>query len=227
MSTTDPSGDDQRDYEPRAQMVAQYLREQIFEGLIKPGTPVRQEAVAKDLGVSRIPVREALALLEREGLVTIRPHSGAKVAVLDFDECMELYKIRERVEPLALSESIGLLTKDELKRVCALADQAEAVTGDYVAWIEADRRFHVSCVARDHLPHLTRLVEGFWNTTQQYRRILVKQFEPEDFTIFQCDHRLIVEALKSQNRRGAEDIMRLHIERARLRIAALREEFDR
>jgi DNA-binding GntR family transcriptional regulator len=208
-------------------MVAQHLREQIIEGRMSPGSPVRQEAVAKDLGVSRIPVREALALLEREGLVTIRPHSGARVAVLDFDECMELYKIRERVEPLALSESIGLLTEEDLSRVRELAAHAESVADDYVAWIEADRRFHVACVASNHLPHLTRLVEGFWNTTQQYRRILVRQFTPEDFDLYQCEHRLIVEALRTQNHRGAEDVMRLHIERARLRIAALREEFDR
>lgn len=214
-------------YEPFAEIVVRHLREQIYEGLLNPGSAIRQEAVAKELGVSRIPVREALRKLEAEGLVTIRPHSGARVAVLDFEECIEIYKIRERLEPLAFSESVGLLTEEQLAATTELADHLETLTFDARAWVEVDRRFHIACYAGASGSRVVQMVADFWGSTQQYRRILVGAFTRSDFDVYQCDHRLMVDALYSENRRAGEEVARLHIERARLRLASLRQLFDR
>src|SRR5918998_2890875 len=95
-------GRDQEGYKPRSEDVLSWLREAIHDGRLKPGEPVRQEAIAHELGVSRIPVREALRRLESEGLVVARPHASARVARLDFEEYEEIYKMRERLQPLAL-----------------------------------------------------------------------------------------------------------------------------
>jgi DNA-binding GntR family transcriptional regulator len=132
-------------YQPLAAQVTQQLREAIVDGRLKPGAPIRQEAVAREFGTSRIPVREALSQLENEGLVTIVPHCGARVATLDFDECLEIYKIRERIEPLAFAESVGRLTDDQLRRLDGLAAEIEASQGQQKAWIDIDRRFHLGC----------------------------------------------------------------------------------
>ena len=76
---------DEATYRPLAVLVTKELRDAILDGRLKPGMPIRQEAIARIHGTSRIPVREALRQLEAEGLVTIRPHSSARVATLDFE----------------------------------------------------------------------------------------------------------------------------------------------
>lgn len=214
-------------YKPMAEAVVRHIREAIFDGRLAHGAPLRQESIARDLGVSRIPVREALRQLEMEGLVTIRPHSGARVAILDFAECIEVYKIRERIEPLAFGESVGHLDDEQLEAIRRLAARIEQLSDDSEAWIEADRQFHLAVYAGAGMPRLVKTVIGYWNSTQQYRRILLSTFTPHDFGVFQCDHQLMVDALETHNRRAGEDLMRVHIERARLRLADRRELFDR
>jgi DNA-binding GntR family transcriptional regulator len=224
-SGTEPDSRDGAGYEPRAQDVARRLREAIYEGRLKPGQPVRQEAVAEELGVSRIPVREALRQLEAEGLVVLRPHSGARVATLDFAECEEIYKIRERLEPLALSESIVHITEEQAEQAAALALELQQTRNDPVAYLECDRRLHLACYAGVATPRLLRMIVGFWNTTQQYRRILLTTFGDEDFDVLDSEHLLIVNSLMTGNARMGEDLMRAHIERSRMRLAHHRELF--
>ncbi len=212
---------------PLAQMVAQELRREIFEGALSPGAPVRQAAVAERLGVSRLPVREALRLLETEGLVVQRPNSGARVAILDFDECLEIYRIRERLEPLAFAESVGRLDADQLATVSSTFERLGELQRDPAAWLTCDREFHLACYAGVRTPRLIQMIQGFWNTTQQYRRILLQTFDAMDFEVVDAEHRLMVDALYSENARAGEEIMRSAMERSRLRLARHRELFDR
>jgi DNA-binding GntR family transcriptional regulator len=209
------------------QVVAERLRAAILEGELAPGQPIRQEAVARDLGISRLPVREALRQLESEGLVVIRPNSGARVAVLDFDEYVEIYTIRERLEPLALSESIVRMTDEQQQEAARIAAETEQLTDDPMAWLDADRRFHLACYAGLPTPRLLHMIQGFWNTTQHYRRILLTTFTDEDFACYHAEHRLIVNAVLTGNTRAGEDLIRVHIERPRLRLSTHRELFDR
>jgi DNA-binding GntR family transcriptional regulator len=206
--------------------VARRLREAIHEGRLKPGQRVGQEAIAEDFGVGRMPVREALRRLEAEGLVVIRAHSGARVATLDFGECEEIYKMRERLEPLALAESIERITPEQIKTAEGLAAELTKIRNDPAAFIDCDRRLHIACYAGVATPRLLRTIEGFWNTTQQYRRVLLTLFTPEDYAAQDAEHFLIVDSLKTRNVRFGEDIIRAHIERSRLRLAANRELFD-
>jgi DNA-binding GntR family transcriptional regulator len=206
--------------------VARYLRDAIFDGRLKPGEPVRQEAVAQELEVSRIPVREALRQLETEGLVTIRPNSGARVAVLDFDECVEIYKIRERLEPLAFAERIGRLDEQELEEVSDLAKRLEGMAHDPPAWLQGDRRLHLACYGGDAEGRLTSMIIGFWNTTQHYRRVLLTTFTDYDFQIAHGEHALMVDALRNGDTRIGEEQLRNALERSRRRLTRHRELFD-
>jgi DNA-binding GntR family transcriptional regulator len=217
---SEQAGEPEGGYQPRARDVARHLREAIFDGRLKGGQPVRQEAVALELGVSRIPVREALRQLEAEGLVVIRPHSGARVAKLDYEECEEIYRIRERLEPLALSESMRRISDEQL------AGELETLRGDPKAWLDGDRRLHVACYAGVPSPRLLETIVGYWNSTQQYRRVLLTTFSEQDYELAHAEHRLIIDALGSGNARAGEDLMRLHIERSRLRLARNRTLFD-
>jgi DNA-binding GntR family transcriptional regulator len=206
-------------YVPRAEDVAQFVREAIYAGRYKAGQPIRQEAVARDLGVSRTPVREALRLLEAEGLVVSRPHSGARVSWLDSEECEESFKIRERLEPLALAESVGRLTPDQLAEADRRARAMEALRGDQAGWIEADRAFHLACYAGLESARIRQMILDFWETTYKYDALLLTLYTERDYVLQESEHRLIMDALETGNARAGEALVRGQIERARLMLA--------
>jgi DNA-binding GntR family transcriptional regulator len=147
------------------------------------------------------------------------------VATLDFAECEEIYKIRERLEPLALSESIAHITDEQVKHAATLARELQAARHDPVGYLECDRRLHLACYVGVTTPRLLRMIVGFWNTTQQYRRILISTFDNDDYDVQDSEHRLIVDTLATRNARSGEDLMRAHIERSRLRLAQHQELF--
>src|SRR5579862_4151245 len=103
--------------------IADALRTAILDGSYRPGMRIRQEDIAARSGASRIPVREALRMLQAEGLVTLVANSGAWVARLTLAECAELYQVRERLEPLLLRASLPGLDGAALGRMAALAGQ--------------------------------------------------------------------------------------------------------
>jgi DNA-binding GntR family transcriptional regulator len=212
-------------YEPLASRVAQHLRAAILAGSLPPGEPIRQEAVARELGISRIPVREALRELEVEGLVTIVPHSGARVATLDFEECLEIYEIRERVEPLAFARSAERISAAQVASAGALCHEVEQCAADGTAWIDVDRRFHLATYAAAS-PRLAKMIVGLWHATQKYRRVLVKTLTEDDFAAYHDEHRLMVHALRQRDTAAGEALVRMHIARSRARLSAHRELFD-
>jgi DNA-binding GntR family transcriptional regulator len=212
--------------EPLTQFVARQLRERIADGRLKPDIRIPQRTVAHEFGVSRIPVREALRQLESEGLVVIRPNSGARVAVLDFEECVQMYKIREQIEPLAFRESIGHITSEQIEEVRRLAARIELLTSDHDAWLDGDRRFHLASYGGLSTGRLLAMTIGFWNTTQHYRRALLTTYSKEDFEVAHAEHRLILHALATNNPDAGVRILQNAIERSRFRLADHRDLFS-
>ena len=141
--------------------IADTLRTAILDGKYLPGERIRQEDVAARSGASRIPVREALRMLDSEGLVTLVANSGAWVTKLTLSECVETYLIRERLEPLLLRTSMPALGPAAASRLGQLAEQMEA-GAELDAFMRADREFHLSSYAGaafdrdgpDHPPHV-------------------------------------------------------------------------
>jgi DNA-binding GntR family transcriptional regulator len=211
-------------YTPLAHVVTEELRSAIFEGRLPPGAPIRQEAVARELGTSRIPVREALRQLEGEGLVTIVPHSGARVAKLDYEECLDIYRIRDRIEPLAFGDTVGRLSSDQLATLVGLCDEIEE-NRDGRAWIDVDRRFHLGCYTGAS-PRLARMISSFWNATQKYRRILQQTLSDADYDAYHHEHRLMIDALEAGNVSAGEALVRMHIGRSLTLLSDHRELFE-
>jgi len=219
-----PAGTD--GYEPVGQAVTRRLREAIIEGRLAPGTRIRQEAVAHRFGTSRIPVREALRALETEGLVVLVPHSGARVARLDFAELTELYRIREALEPMAIAASAPLLTDEQLDELRTLAAVIEESFDDPLRWLEYDRLFHVKSYQAAPLPRVLEMVERLWNTTQHYRRAYNSTLDAHDIELVRVEHRVILDALERRDGEDAEARQRSHIRRTRLTLTEHREVFN-
>ena len=154
--------------------IADALRTAILDGSYRPGMRIRQEDVAARSGASRIPVREALRMLQAEGLVTLVANSGAWVARLTLAECAELYQIRERLEPLLLRASLPGLDDAAVSRMADLAAAMERADGDVDAFLRADREFHLTSYAAAPPGETSQIIGRMWNTTQHYRREFTK-----------------------------------------------------
>ena len=202
-----------------SERISDEIRTAVISGAMEPGSRVRQEELAERFGASRIPVREALRRLESEGLVTLIPNSGAWIAKVDVAECIEIYKIRERLETLAITESVPRLTDadvEELARLAAEVEQVKEVEG----FLQLDREFHLLSYGHAEMPRLLEMIERFWNTTQQYRRAYFKLIRPAGHWVIHAEHRLMIEAFKRRDGEEAGHILQGHIRRTRLSLEA-------
>jgi len=202
---------------PASQRVADYLREAILGGAIGPGQRVRQEDVAERFGASRLPVREALRMLEAEGLIEHETNKGARVPRLDRHEVDVIYQMRERLEPLALSESIPNLTADDLHSLDRIQGQIEA-NSDVGRFLELDRELHLLTYTGCHSDQLTAMVTRLWNSTQHYRRAFVSSSGPGRMWVINAEHRLLLDAIERRDPTDAERYLSGHIRRTRVEL---------
>lgn len=202
------------------------IREKILNGEFAPGLRIRQEELATQFGTSRVPVREALKQLESEGLVVIVPNSGVWIARVDIDECVEMWKIRERIEPLALGESLPHLTDED---IAGLEDICKAIdnTTDVEEFLRLDRQFHLASYRATAMPTLIPMIERIWNTTQHYRRAYTMLLGRERFWIIQCEHGLLMEAIKRRDVEDSERALYSHIRRTRMELERNRLAFSK
>lgn len=193
------------------------LRDEILRGALKPGTRIRQEDVAERFGASRLPVREALRILESDGLVTLVANTGAWVARLNQSECSELYRIRERLEPLLLAESIPRLSPDAVARLQQLAEDMES-SPDVETFLRLDREFHQLSFSAAETSLLDDFVRRLWNTTQHYRRAFALLVDTRSNLAVHHEHHLLVDAIKRGDCEEAERVQFGHIRRTRLEL---------
>lgn len=198
--------------------VADGLRDSILSGEHPPGTRLRQEEVALGFGASRVPVREALRILEAEGLVRLVANTGAWIASLSLEECVELYQVRERIEPLLLRYSIPSLTDAHLTRLEQLAAEMERADG-VEAFLRIDREFHLLSYAAAETTFLGDTVQRLWNSTQHYRRAFTQLLDEDSNRIVHDEHHMLVRALRDGDADGAERVLVGHIRRTRLQLA--------
>jgi DNA-binding GntR family transcriptional regulator len=156
-----------------AQHALEHLRSAIVSGALAPGDRIGQEGVADHLGISVAPVREALRLLEREGQVTYRPRRGYSVTELRMDELEEIYKLRALLEREAALAALPRVTEDDLLEIerAALECSAAVEQGDVVTELGANRRFHTAILRPAGQPHLQRLIDLLWDSTEAYRAL--------------------------------------------------------
>lgn len=194
--------------------IASNLRQAILAGDYSPGERLVQEDIAERFGGSRIPVREALKDLESEGLVTFVANAGARVADLSLAECVEVYQMRERIEPLLLRYSAEGLDRDTLQHLQAIATAMESES-DPDVFIELDRTFHLSMYAGAETTVLGDLVVKLWNKTQPYRRAYTRRVDGSQREVFHDEHRMLLRALVDGDLDLAENLLAVHIRRTR------------
>jgi DNA-binding GntR family transcriptional regulator len=204
-----------------SERIASELRSAVLSGEMRPGTRIRQELLAAQFGASRIPVRDALKQLENEGLVVLAPNRGAWIADVNSEESVEIYKIREAVEPLAIFESVPNLTDADIDSLDATVRELERVT-TIEEYIQLDRAFHLRTYARARMSQLLAMIERFWNSTQHFRRTFVNEaFARDGLPFSDPQHLLLMDAIRGRDAEAAQAMIRLHIRRTRLSIQTL------
>jgi len=148
-----------------------HIRNKIAYGEFRPDDRIRQELVAAELNSSIVPVREALKMLEAEGLVTYRPHHGYQVARLNLKEFAEVNSIRGLLEGEAIVRAIPRLTEEDFQKLYeAIQDcKVSASNNDIVALCDANHRFHFTLFEAADMPRLTNFIRMLWQITDPYR----------------------------------------------------------
>jgi DNA-binding GntR family transcriptional regulator len=202
-----------------SQQVADVLAERILSGELAAGARIKQDELAEEFATSRIPVREAIRILESRGLVVLRANAGAWVISMTRRDLELSYEIRERIEPLLLAESMPRLGPEDVQRMADLQDQIER-NDDVERFLELDRAFHWTSYSGHEAPHLAAMVARLWDTTQAYRRAYVELTGSQGSWVIGAEHRLLLEAIGSGDVDSATGVLALHIRRTRMALVA-------
>lgn len=181
-------------------------------GQLTPGTKIAQDLLADQLGVSRMPIREALSQLAAEGLVTLEPRRGAWVAPLSLASLDESYALRGWLEPKAVELSVPLLTEDDLKRLRQHLGQLEWAEShqDGDRFVEANTAFHQCLRSRCPWPKLQGFVDRLWNGFPP----LTPQFVTAQMAQDHAEHAQLLTAAEARDGLRAAATMAAHIQRS-------------
>ena len=191
--------------------IARHLREAIIVGEIAPGEHLNESKITRELALSRSPVREALRILEAEGLVTLEPHRGAHVRTLSEHDLREIFDVRLMFETHALRHGSQRLTLDILAPLRDALDEARAAlaAGAMEQWHQASLRFHDGLVALAANTHLMRLYAELKVSLRRHQISLIAL--PEQPQRSQADHEEVLVALEQGEVERAIEAVAGHI----------------
>jgi len=135
------------------EQAALYIRRLIFDGVLRPGARVQQDEIAQTLGISRIPIREALIALEREGWVTIKIHRGAFICAMDAQTVRDHYELYGMIYGFAARRAFGREDDGLIKRLASI-EGLIAASEDPVAIGRLSVEFHAAVVEAAHSPRI-------------------------------------------------------------------------
>jgi DNA-binding GntR family transcriptional regulator len=183
------------------------LKEMILNARFEPGARVNVEQLAREMGVSRTPVWEAIRRLEHEGLLVNEPNRGVFMKSLDPEEACDLYAVREVLEGMAARIAAERLTEDGLRQLEESLEEQQKIaeSGDVVEYSHVDFRFHAIIYEASGNIYLKEQLENIKNKM----RPLGIHFESH-LPLFVVDHMHIVEALRLRDAERSEEEMRKH-----------------
>jgi DNA-binding GntR family transcriptional regulator len=195
--------------------VADKLRDQIIRGEIPEGAQLRQDVIAAQYHVSRIPVREALRQLDAEGLINIVPNRGAVVPKLSPSDIEELFAIRALLEPEVLKASIPQLTQVDFGKAEAVLKKyvAELNNEEHIAeWGRLNWQFHSILYSAANRPHFMSVIRNVNHNGERYTRLQL--YLTHGVQRANEEHHEILELCRKRDVSGACRLLRQHIQYA-------------
>lgn len=200
------------EYLPLRDVVFNTLRQAIITGEFVPGERLMEIALANRLGVSRTPVREAIRKLELEGLVVMIPRKGAEVARITEKDLRDVLEVRSSLEELAAGLATERLDDDSREKIkTALDNFREAITtGDNPKIADCDVEFHDTVFEATQNKRLIQIINNLREQIYRYRLEYVK--DTEYHAVLMKEHEELVDAMFSGDKKGAQEIMKRHID---------------
>ncbi|WP_134725364.1 GntR family transcriptional regulator [Paracoccus luteus] len=206
---------------PQGRLIYNRLLDEIRAGDLVPGTRLREVEIADRLGASRTPVREAIRLLESDGLVAHAPRQGATIRTLDYPEIMELYEMRAVIEGTAARLAARAASPVEIEALAALNHEFAEASDERQA-AELNRQFHEMLLNAAKNRFLMRAVSSLQKTMLILGPTTL--MERSRVADAQREHCAILAALSARDGQKAEAEMRAHIEAAQhVRLKSLRQ----
>ena len=198
-------------YLPLRDVVFNTLREAILKGDLKPGERLMELQRASKLGVSRTPIREAIRMLEQEGLAVTTPRKGAEVAKMTLKDMEDVLEIRDALDELAVRIACQKISDEQLKQLEDMKELFEksTQTGNVKKIAEADVTFHDVIYEATGNPKLVTLLNNLREQVYRYRVEYIK--DPKNYPTLIAEHEAILESLKNRDVKNAVEAMHVHV----------------
>jgi DNA-binding GntR family transcriptional regulator len=199
-------------YKTKQEFVYWTLRRTILRCELAPGQRLTTQEIADQLDVSLIPVREALQLLQSEGLVEISPHVGASVAPISGSSVAEVFTLLEGLETVASRVAALRMTPENTNVLAALVDEMDVATerGDYELWGELNTRLHVSIAGYTGMPTLREMTERVFDLWYRVQRCFFSEVVLQRVLQSQQEHHAILGALRERDEAALEELIKSH-----------------
>lgn len=220
-SRTNPPAPDEREARSTEAAYAS-IKARILDSDLPPGSHVLEQTLAKELGMSRTPIREALVRLQQEGMLQIVPRHGVRISTLAPSDMRDIYQVLVSLEPTAIELlTLRRPTREDLATLLTACDNMERALAstppDLRAWAAADELFHTDLALRCGNRRLAAMIMTVWEQAHRARMftLLLRQV-PHRST---AEHRTVVEAIlegdpqnarklyEAHRRRGGEELM--------------------
>ncbi|SFP57614.1 GntR family transcriptional regulator [Sphingomonas rubra] len=191
--------------------VFEIVRERIVTGSLPDDAAIRQDALATELGVSKIPVREALGRLEQEGFLTSQANRGYSVRPMSAEQADEIYALRLLIEPAAAGRgALDATERDRAEAVAAFQALDEAANTNLAEVAVRNRHFHVALVRPGGRLLTTQLVERLSILAERY---VISHLEPAGRDArAHLEHRHLIDAWMARDQAVLEKLLHQHIE---------------
>jgi DNA-binding GntR family transcriptional regulator len=199
-------------YKTKQEFVYQTLRSAILRCELAPGQRLPTQEIANRLGVSLIPVREALQLLQSEGLVENRPHVGAAVARISGSSVAEVFTLLEGLETVAARVAARRMPPGEVEALAGLLAEMDAAVenGEYELWGELNTRLHMSIARSTGMPVLREMTERVFDLWYRVQRCFFAEVLLQRVLQSQQEHRAILCALRDRDEAELERLVKVH-----------------
>lgn len=203
-------------YQTKIDIVTKGIRESILKGDLKPKDRIQIKHIAKEFGISTIPIREALRRLEVEGLLEIRPHYGTYVLAPDINMLPDIFEVRILLESRATKLAAERITDSELQRLRLINLEMDRLSiksnqSSVKKYFELNRKFHGMIYRYSGRPFLCKVIDNIRMSIEPY--LLAYMAFSENLQIAQKDHKKILMACEQRNGQLAEDAIAMHLER--------------
>ncbi len=206
------------EYLPLRDVVFQTLRQAILRGKLQPGERLMEIHLAQQLGVSRTPVREAIRMLEQEGLVIMIPRKGAIVAEITKSDLEDVLEVRAALEELAVKKACRNISQEQLQELKKAAGKfaASLQKEDLMACAQADVAFHEIISAATENRRLIQILNNIREQIYRYRLENLK--DKSSHANLVEEHTAICRALEERSEEKASEAVRVHIEHQKISI---------